>query len=66
MAKGKPKAPQVRKTLIALKGEPVWLEWLNAYADHLGISATTAIDLALRDQAKRDGFTEPMPKRFAR
>jgi len=26
----------------------------------------TAIDLALKDKARRDGFPEPMPKRFGK
>jgi hypothetical protein len=49
---------------MALKGDPAWLDWLKEYADFLGVQATTAIDLALRDQAKDDGFAKPMPKRM--
>jgi hypothetical protein len=64
--KGKPKVSEPLKSLITLRGEPGWLDWLKGYADHLGVQATTAIDIALREQAKRDGFEEPMPKRFSR
>lgn len=66
MPKGKPKVSEPLKSLITLRGEPEWLEWLKRYADHLGVQTTTSIDIALREQAKRDGFDEPMPKRFAR
>jgi hypothetical protein len=66
MAKAKPEPREKRKTLVALKGEPEWLEWANRYADFLGVSVSVAIDLAMRGQSRRDGFDEPMPKRFAR
>jgi len=49
-----------------VKGDPEWLEWLTRYAEWLGVGATTAIDISIREQAKRDGFDEPMPKRFSR
>jgi hypothetical protein len=66
MAKKKTTPPtrEAQRTLISLKGDPAWLDWLKGYADSLGIQATTAIDLALREQAKRDGFGKPMPKRL--
>jgi hypothetical protein len=68
MAKAKKRKPDPadQKTLIALKGNPDWLEWLKRYADSLGVPLTTSIDIALREQAKRDGFIEPMPKRLVR
>jgi hypothetical protein len=66
MPRGKAKVSGPLKSLITLRGEPEWLEWLKRYADHLGVQATNAIDIALREQAKRDRFNEPMPKRFSR
>jgi hypothetical protein len=64
MAKKKAARREPQRTLVSLKGDPAWLEWLKDYADSLGVQTTTAIDLALRDQAKRDGFARPMPKRL--
>lgn len=59
-------APKGQKTLFAVKGDEDWYEWLKQYADHVGVSAMVAIDLALKGQAKRDGFADPMPKRVKR
>jgi hypothetical protein len=56
--------PQPQKSLITLNGDPAGLEWLEEYADFLGVANTTAIDISVREQAKRDGFTKPMPKRL--
>lgn len=69
MAKSGKKTPEpepAQKTLFSIKGDPAWFEWLKRYADFLGVAATTTIDLAVREQAKRDGFKEPMPKRLVR
>jgi hypothetical protein len=55
---------KARVSLITLKGDPAWLEWLQEYADFLGVPNTTALDIAVREQAKRDGFGKPMPKRL--
>lgn len=65
MAKKKPE-PEPSRTLFAVKGDPAWHEWLKSYADSLGMTVTGVIDYALREQAKRDKFAEPMPKRFGR
>jgi len=53
-------------TLFAVKGKPSWHAWLKEYADSLGMDATVAIDNALRQQAKRDEFPKPMPKRMGK
>ena len=63
MAKDR-KRQSPQRSLISLKGDPAWLEWLRRYADSLGVPVTTAIDLSLRNAARRDGFDEPMPKRL--
>ena len=62
----KKKAPAAPKTLFAVKGTEEWFGWLKRYADHVGVPAMSAIDLALKDKAKRDGFAEAMPKRIGR
>jgi hypothetical protein len=64
MAKKRAGDREPQKSLITLKGDPSWLEWLKRYADSLGVTASTALDIAVREQAKRDGFKEPMPKRL--
>lgn len=61
--KGKP-VPETPKPLFSVKGLPSWHAWLKEYARFLGLTATSAMDVALREQAKRDGFTKPMPPRF--
>jgi hypothetical protein len=66
MAKAKQPVKKGQKSLITLKGEPVWLEWLERYAEFLGLQVSTTIDVALRKQAIEDGFDDPMPKRFTR
>jgi hypothetical protein len=66
MAKGRAKTSEKLKPVITLVGTEDWLEWLKRYAEFRGFQMTTAIDVALRDQARRDGFEEPMPKRFTR
>lgn len=71
MAKNKARQPEPEpdepiKTLFAVKGRPVWFDWLREYAEFLGMPTTTTFDLALREQAKRDGFPKPMPKRMSR
>lgn len=57
---------QEPKTLFAVKGFPEWFEWLQRYADHVGLPMMSVIDTALRNQAKRDEFPEPMPRRIGR
>ena len=54
------------KTLFAIKGYPEWYDWLSRYAESRGMTATGVIDFALSEQAKRDKFPDPMPKRFGR
>jgi hypothetical protein len=66
MAKAKAKESDNRKTLIAIKGEQKWLDWLKEYAEWLGVGVMTAIDVSLRKTARDDGFEKPMPKRFTR
>lgn len=60
------KQPEKRspKTLFSIKGFQEWYDWLVAYSESLGMTVTGAIDYALREQAKRDKFEQPMPKRF--
>lgn len=53
-------------TLFAVKGTASWHEWLKQYVDSQGIGIMAAIDNALREAAKRDEFTKPMPKRSAK
>lgn len=65
MAKKKAPPPGP-KTLFAVKGSDAWFGWLKRYADFAGVSAMSAIDLALKDKARRDGFAEPMPKRIGK
>jgi hypothetical protein len=52
------------RSLISLKGDPSWLEWLKELADWVGVPASTAIDLGLIELAKRRGFRKPMPSRL--
>ena len=67
MAKAKGSQPDdSTKTLLSIKGKPSWYLWLKEYADSLGMDAVGAIDNALRQQAKRDEFPKPMPKRMGR
>ena len=54
------------RTLFAVKGRPTWHAWLKGYADSIGTDVMGAIDAALRQQAKRDGYEDPMPKRMTR
>lgn len=54
------------KTLFAVKGRPAWHAWLKEYAESIGMDAMGAIDNALRQQAKRDEFPKPMPKRMSK
>jgi hypothetical protein len=65
MAKKKA-APPGPKTLFAVKGTDAWFEWLKEYAEFASVSAMSAIDLALKGQAKRDGFDKPMPRRIGK
>lgn len=69
IALGRPKKKQSKadgpqKTLVSLKGNIEWADWLREYAESIGLPVTNAIDIALREQAKRDGFKRPMPRRF--
>ncbi len=66
VAKRKAEADDTPKTLFSIKGKPSWHAWLKRYADSLGMDATVAIDNALRQQAKRDEFPDPMPKRMGK
>ncbi len=54
------------KTLFSIKGTQAWHEWLKEYAESRGMAVMAVIDHALREQAKKDGFPKPMPKRFTR
>lgn len=54
------------KTLFAVKGTVTWYDWLRRYATSRGVGIMALIDSALRDDAIRNGFTEPMPKRGTR
>jgi hypothetical protein len=64
VAKKKPEPEEPPKTLFATKGRPVWFEWLKEYADSRGMTVSGVIDFSLSEQAKRDGFSRPMPKRM--
>lgn len=65
MAKSRSKAeepPDEVRTLFAVKGRGSWYAWLKEYGAVLNRDAMGAIDHALREQSKREGFRE-MPKR---
>jgi hypothetical protein len=66
VVKRKLEPDDIPKTLFAIKGKPAWYAWLKEYADSVGLDVTVTIDNALRHQARRDEFTEPMPRRFGR
>jgi hypothetical protein len=53
------------RTLFSVKGRAAWYEWVKGYADSRGMSVMGVIDFALSEQAKRDQFPKPMPKRMA-
>lgn len=63
---GREEPDDTPKTLFSVKGRPSWFAWLKEYADSIGMDAVGAIDNALRQQAKRDEFSKPMPKRMGR
>ena len=59
MAKAKKpqRKPDPQRSLITLKGDPAWLEWLKRYADALGVATSTAIDIALASRPSVIGLT---------
>jgi hypothetical protein len=52
------------KTLFSMKGDVLWFEWLKEFAEFQGRTATTTIDIAVQELAKKEGFSKPMPKRM--
>ena len=66
MPKKSPEPDDAPKTLFAVKGRETWYEWLRGYAEFAGLNMMTVIDVALREQAKRDGYGKPMPKRMGK
>jgi hypothetical protein len=67
MAKKTPKRPggvaPKKPTVVAIKGNPAWKEWLDRAARHCRLSTSTLIDLAVTRYAREQGFEEPPPER---
>jgi hypothetical protein len=64
MARTKSQRVNPQKSLMTLKGDDSWLEWMKEFADFLGVPVSTVIDLSVREKAIRDKFPKPMPKRL--
>jgi hypothetical protein len=62
MARPKRKEPP-RSVVLTIKGTDAWRDWLERLADHSRMPASTVVDLALIDFAKKIGFEEEAPKR---
>jgi hypothetical protein len=52
-----------RSVVLTIKGTDAWRAWLEKLADHSRMPASTVVDLALIDFAKKIGFEEEAPKR---
>lgn len=52
-----------QRTLVSLKGNEQWAEWLKGLSDHTCLPATNVIDMALKQYAGTVGYPVPMPKR---
>jgi hypothetical protein len=60
---GRPKSGKPRaRTVLALKGQPAWKEWLDAFSRHCRLGLADTIEQALIEYAKQRGYTTP-PKR---
>lgn len=48
-----------QKNVLALRGTEQWKAWLDGFAARKGMPVTVLVDQALRDFAKRDGYSDP-------
>lgn len=53
-------APGIRqRNVLSLKGSDEWKSWLDWFAASKGMPVTVLVDHALRELAKRDGYSDP-------
>jgi len=61
---GRPKGPSVpRKMIAAFKGTEDFSQWIKALMRHCRMPASSIIENALIDYAKKVGFDEEAPER---
>lgn len=61
--RGRPKGedePTIQ--ILSLRGKAAWRSWLERFANHLGMSTSKLVDVAVKEKAKREKF-EPPPNR---
>jgi hypothetical protein len=52
-----------RRTMASLKGTSAYAEWLEGLIEHVNLSPTVVIELALREYAINHGYEAPQPRR---
>lgn len=62
-ATGKPAASARKPVAVTLKGDPAWKEWLEGLAEHCRLDVSKAIDRALIQMAKTEGYEKEAPPR---
>lgn len=60
---GRPKCIHPKQTVLAVRGNPEWRDWVHRLADHMRLKSTDLIDRALVEMAQRNDFQEPAPRR---
>jgi hypothetical protein len=60
---GRPKSPDPKRTIMTIRGNEDWRDWVHRLAEHMRLKSTDLIDRALVELAQRNGFEEPPPKR---
>ena len=59
---GRPKSGTTRPTIVTLRGVAEYKAWLDQFAEHVGLSTSDTIGMALQAFAEVKGFRAP-PKR---
>jgi len=62
-ATGKPPASSRKPVAVTLKGDPEWKAWLEGLAEHCRLDVSKAIDRALIQMAKAEGYEKEAPPR---
>jgi hypothetical protein len=60
---GRPRSAHPKQTVIAVRGNPDWRDWIHRLATHMQLKSTDLIDRALIEIAQRNDFREQAPKR---
>lgn len=60
---GRPKLPDPKRTVMTIRGNDEWRDWVHRLAEHMRCKSSDLVDRALVEIAERNGFKEKPPQR---